>query len=93
MPLQRQNPAHIMEVDEGNEENPKAPKEPAAGSSAGEVLLGSITTNAVVKEEKGVQIRSSARVFKKMKLEQEHDKKVGPNTLIHCFQLGVFATS
>ncbi|KAH0999538.1 hypothetical protein HUJ04_005395 [Dendroctonus ponderosae] len=64
-----------MEVDEANEENPKAGKEPLTGPLTGEVLLGSITTNTVVKEEKGVQIRSSARVFKKMKLEQEHDKK------------------
>lgn len=74
-----------MDVDEPVDENPKQSGDFSASELPEEFLLGSITTNALLKEEKGVQIRSSARVFKKMKLEQEQDKKVGKQRQVYWF--------
>lgn len=64
-----------MDVDDQADENFKKTVDTMAQSLPQEPLLGSITTNAFDKDEKGMLIRSSARVFKKMKLEQELDKK------------------
>ncbi|XP_066245130.1 protein cramped [Euwallacea similis] len=61
-----------MEADESKEDIPKVN---TSSYIPEEYLLGSITTSTLLKEERGVQIRSSARVFKKMRLEQEQDKK------------------
>ncbi|XP_050298076.1 protein cramped-like isoform X2 [Anthonomus grandis grandis] len=63
-----------MEVDEPGEDIAKKNQDSGASGAAVEPVLGSITT-ALDKEEKPMQIRSSARVSKKMKLEQEQDKK------------------
>lgn len=89
--MQRQNSQITMEVDEANDENAKKIGDNIVPSLIAEPLLKSITTNAVVKEEKGMQIRSSARVSKKMKLEQEQDKKVGSmNAQIDLILLDTF---
>ncbi|KAL1509346.1 hypothetical protein ABEB36_004101 [Hypothenemus hampei] len=75
MSVQRQQLQITMDVDEPGEENLRKTSESIPIQVMEEPLLGSITTNSCIKEEKGVQIRSSARVFKKMKLEQEQEKK------------------
>lgn len=76
-----------MDVDVPVDENPKQSGDFPVTELPDEFLLGSITTNALLKEEKGVQIRSSARVFKKMKLEQEQDKKVGKQRQVYSVLL------
>lgn len=65
-----------MEVDLPIDENSKKNCDNVVNNVQEESFLGSFTTNALDKDEKGTQIRSSARVLKKMKLEQELDKKV-----------------
>ncbi|CAG9761973.1 unnamed protein product [Ceutorhynchus assimilis] len=73
--MQRQDTQTTMDVDEAKDENLKKIVDSVVAGVPEEFLLGSITTSAVAKEERCMQIRSSARVFKKMKLEQEQDKK------------------
>ncbi|XP_030750783.1 protein cramped [Sitophilus oryzae] len=73
-----------MDVDSPIEENSKKICDNLTNSLPEGPLLGSITTNALDKDDKGMQIRSSARVFKKMKLEQELDKKNDEKSTLDC---------